>query len=371
MRSLRVEKALGENGRQRFVVVDEEYRIVEEITLFLNYLENRGMSEGTIETYCRDLKEYFNWLEYKKLKFYDIHRRDLVSWTKYLDNSVGKGKQKVERTKNKYLATISSFYSYYEEVGGYIELNPSTMKNEPNYANYIHHKVSKKQADISYFKLQGKKSLNTRRLDRKQIEQIYEGIKHIQSSPDLVVRNELMFRVLDETGCRIGECLGLRLSDYILPDTGKNYGIIKIVEHSPLYHQDHNIKTLERELPVQADLVYAIDEYVCFTRPDHEEFQTIFVNHQQPNTGKFMTRRPVNKFFDQLSQKVGIKCTPHYLRHTHGTELTEMGFDSRYVQQRLGHASINTTSKYQHISLEAQRKTYENFIEQRKSSDLK
>lgn len=370
MQSLKVEKTLCDDGRQSYVVVDEEYNIIEEITLFLHYLEIKGMSDGTIETYCRDLKEYFSWLEYKRLRFYEVRKSDMFSWFDYLDNQVGNGMKKAERTKNKYLATIASFYRYYEGMGGYIEINPLIIKDCSNHGNYFHQKVSRKLMDFSFFRLKEKKSLNTKRLNRTQIEQLYEGISHIQPSLDLVVRNKLMFRVLYETGCRIGECLGLRLNDYTLPSAGQNYGIIKIVEHSPLYHKDHNIKTLEREIPVGADLVYAIDEYVCYTRPDQGRYQTIFVNHQLPSVGKFMTRGPVNKFFTQLSAEVGIKITPHYLRHTHGSELTEAGFDSRYVQQRLGHSSIESTSKYQQLSPEAQREAYDRFIQKRRGADL-
>lgn len=53
-----VEKVIKYDGTTSFVLVDRNYKIVEEVALFLNYLEMKGMSINTIEGYCRDLKIY-------------------------------------------------------------------------------------------------------------------------------------------------------------------------------------------------------------------------------------------------------------------------------------------------------------------------
>lgn len=356
------EKTIREDGSQSVVLVDDNYQIVEEVALFLNYLEKRGRSINTIENYCRDLKEYYTWLSKEELKFFEVSRRIMISWIDFINIEAGNKREKSARTVNRYIATIASFYNYFESIGGYLEENPiSTDSNNINF-KYNTKTFDKNNVNVNLYRQKERKKKNTQRLFRNEIDVLYKELSELTNNDEINERNQLIFRTLYETGCRIGEILGLRIMDYSTPNPMDKVGFIQIKRHLPLYHKDHNIKTNERDIPVSMELIYAIDEYVINMRPHNEEIETIFVSHSHSTLGNFLTRSAIEKVFQRLSNKTEINCTPHMLRHTHGTELKERGYDQIYISDRLGHSSLESTNKYMHISFEAQSEAYEKMI---------
>ncbi|NBC70811.1 tyrosine-type recombinase/integrase [Paenibacillus sacheonensis] len=352
-------------------MVDSNYNIVEEVSLFIRHLQLKDFSLTTIESYCRDLKEFYSWLNQENIRFFEVKPRMMFSFIEYLDTKVGNNLRKSPATINRYLATLSSYFRFYENTLGFLESGMGNSKNTspPVFESTVKiNKVSTKQVSTSYFRRKETDKSRVKRLFPNEIECLYEAITAVRKDPGMRSRDKLMFRVIYETGIRIGECLGLYLTDIGQPDPLKEFGSIKVVKrNNNAYHIDHYAKTISRTIPVSMDLIFAIDDYICNDRPHLEEFQTLFVNHRSPKSGVYMTRRPVENFFEKLSEGSGIKCTPHKLRHTHGTELAEAGYNELYIANRLGHKSIHTTKKYVHLSLESQTDAYERFILSRKS----
>lgn len=69
-------------------------------------------------------------------------------------------------------------------------------------------------------------------------------------------------------------------------------------------------------------------------------------------------RRMINKYTSVASIEQHI--TPHMFRHTFATALLEEDVDIRYIQEMLGHSSINVTEIYTHVTLSKQREILTN-----------
>lgn len=95
-----------------------------------------------------------------------------------------------------------------------------------------------------------------------------------------------------------------------------------------------------------------------------EEYQKDFANEIQ-NCKYFFVNQAGHALSDQAVRRmikkyvslaaIEIHITPHMFRHTFATSLLEADVDIRYIQEMLGHSSINVTEIYTHVALSKQR----------------
>ena len=78
-----------------------------------------------------------------------------------------------------------------------------------------------------------------------------------------------------------------------------------------------------------------------------------FANQSDKALSDQAVRRMINKYTTLAS--IDLHITPHMFRHTFATSLLEADVDIRYIQEMLGHSSINITEIYTHVTVAKQR----------------
>jgi integrase/recombinase XerD len=158
-----------------------------------------------------------------------------------------------------------------------------------------------------------------------------EVARLIDAAGNLQARTILM--TLYSTGMRRSELVRLRVEDI---DSER------MVMH---IHQGKGGK--DRDVPLCPRLLDTLREYWRWSKP-----KTWLFPGQPQENGNHLTDKAVWYICNDAAQHAGIKkrVSPHMLRHSFATHLLEDGADLATIQVLLGHADLEATSIYLHLS---------------------
>ena len=140
-------------------------------------------------------------------------------------------------------------------------------------------------------------------------------------------RNFCIVTLLQYSGIRISECLGIKLDDLALDTRELIIRRGKGDKQRTIFLNDKCISAIKGYLEV---------------RPETNNIY-LFVSRQSKSKNKPIDRTTINKLFNDHSDKI----TPHQERHswaTHGLE--EHIYDLHEVQYLAGHKSLSSTQIY-------------------------
>lgn len=153
------------------------------------------------------------------------------------------------------------------------------------------------------------------------------------------LRDIAVIELLFATGMRISELCSLKAGDVNLYD--RNILI-------------YGKGSKERQIQIGSDdVIQILKEYKNAFEENMQNCGYFFINQSGRVLSDQAVRRMINKYTSLAA--IDLHITPHMFRHTFATSLLEADVDIRYIQEMLGHSSINITEIYTHVAMKKQR----------------
>ena len=234
--------------------------------------------------------------------FTDIMAEDI---TLYLKTKEQNGMSPTTLETRKHI--ISSFWDYMSRVKG-TEIKDGFFK------------------DVTYKGIPSGNNLTKKLPTEKQLNDMEEKIMWKKDIP-VRNRNIAIFRVLRGTGIRESELAGLDLSDLHLDEempyiTILGKGVYREMQNRTVYLSGSALKAIREWLEYRNTLDNIVDT------------EAVFINKNGTRT----TERNIKQIFENY----GNGITPHMMRHYYASVMNQNG-NLAFVQQQLGHSSVNTT----------------------------
>ena len=281
---------------------------------FLNYLAvEKGLSLNTLESYERDLRKYFTFMERKTSD--DITQQDVLDFLSHLSEA-GMAVPSSARC----LSTIRGFHKFLL-TDNLTSIDPTVNIDSPHGWTRLPKTLSSSEVET----LLNQPDLST----------------------TLGIRDKAMLEVLYAAGLRVTELVSLRLQDVNL-----ERGFVVVVGKG----------SKERAVPLGEIAAARLGEYLDRSRPlllKGQASDAVFVSSRK----RQLTRQMFWERIKHYVRKAGItrNVSPHTLRHSFATHLLDNGADLRAVQAMLGHSDISTTQIYTHVSRERLKRIHEKY----------
>ncbi len=276
----------------------------------------KNLSSFTVRNYAADLRDFFDFLDEREGALLTVDRLLVRS---YLSALMDESLASASITRK--VSTLRSFYRHLR-FEGFLQTDPLLGVRGP-----------RRERRLPKFLTQ---------------EQIDALIASADSETPQGLRDRSTLELLYGSGLRVSEIVGVDVSDVDL--------------------RERTVRVLgkgarERMVMMGRPAARAVERYLEDGRPRlaHAPETALLLNRD----GRRLSQRAVQLRVRKSALAAGIERSvyPHLLRHTFATHLLEGGAELRVVQTLLGHANVNTTQIYTHVTDVAKRRSIDEALD--------
>lgn len=162
------------------------------------------------------------------------------------------------------------------------------------------------------------------------------------------LRDRAILEVLYSCGLRASEVQALQISSI-----DRNQRLVRVIGKG----------NKERIVPIGRQALKTVSAYLEASQGMRRKSGVgpgqgpLFLNR----SGGRLSSRGIARIVKRHARDIGLpgSISPHSLRHSFATHLLDGGADLRAVQEMLGHASLSTTQKYTHVSMDRLMEVYD------------
>lgn len=348
-----------ETGAVSFTVLGADGLPVEAVDAYLGWLTAGGRSPNTVEAYSYDLRDFVVWLGQHGKDFRELSLEELTEFFAWVRRPAearepgvfmlpGCPSAVTGRTLVRKRAAVAGFYRFHARrdnrvpalLGELIGIRP-TGAFVPM---LVHARQGRMPEAYSPIRIHAPRK-PPQELTDAQIRRLIDACERL--------RDRFLLVLLNETGLRVGEALGLRHADLRL-----RAGEVRVVPRSDNVNGVRAKGLKARTVPARS---VVFDAYATYMEAEYGvlDCDYVFVNLFRPPRGAPMTESNVENLTVRLRSRTGIgEYSPHALRHSYATRMLRAGVPIEVVAALLGHASPTTTAEtYSHLTVEDHRRS--------------
>jgi len=294
--------------------------LFEVMLVFKRYLQSACYKKQTIETKLNEADYFYEYVkEHHSIDdVRDVSEKEIRAYIRYLHNTVS------PRTHKPYtLSTISEKTAAVRLLFKSLYVNELIITNPAQDITFTH-KDNKGKREVM------------------REEELAQFLDSIDVGEPLGLRDRTMYELMYSSGLRCCEVARLKIGDI---DFEKRLILIQKSKFDK-----------DRIVPVSLVAYTFLKQYLN-GRTEKEEYVFLGIN------GK-MTANAVGHRFRDLLERYDMKrknVSAHSVRHSTATHLLEHGAGIRYVQEILGHESIETTVRYTHMLYDSLKRVYKSY----------